>query len=217
MNVSLVAGRTAPADFAVYAATKWGMNGWSESLRLERQPDICVIVIEPGAVATELTEHITHLDSKRAAQEATANTHIAPKDIAEVIAFAVGRPHHVALNGILVRPTAPGALTSNCPRDLYPESVDLFLTGRGSSNLLGSSRFHSDQRVVVVVATLPSREVLYALSSGNKNPASTTSSTMSPRTFGSGCRCWQVRRAPSHQDVSQAGWDGWRPVRWQRS
>ena len=106
VNVSSVAGRTAPADFAVYAATKWGMNGWSESLRLELQPDIRVIVIEPGAVATELTEHITHLDSKRAAQEATAHTHIAPKDIAEVIAFAVGRPHHVALNEILVRPTA---------------------------------------------------------------------------------------------------------------
>jgi NADP-dependent 3-hydroxy acid dehydrogenase YdfG len=81
-----VAGRIAPADFAVYAATKWGMNGWSESLRLELQPDVRVIVIEPGAVATELTEHITHAESKRAAQEATANTHIAPTDIAEVIA-----------------------------------------------------------------------------------------------------------------------------------
>ena len=79
VNVSSVASRTAPADFAVYAATKWGMNGWSESLRLELQPDIRVIVIEPGAVATELTSHITHADSKRAAQEATANTHIAPK------------------------------------------------------------------------------------------------------------------------------------------
>jgi NADP-dependent 3-hydroxy acid dehydrogenase YdfG len=106
VNVSSVAGRTAPADFAVYAATEWGMNGWSESLRLELQPDIRLIVIEPGAVATELTTHITHAASKRAAQEATANTHIAPTDIAEVIAFAVSRPPHVALNEILVRPTA---------------------------------------------------------------------------------------------------------------
>ena len=31
------------------------MNGWSESLRQELQPDVRVIVIEPGAVATELT------------------------------------------------------------------------------------------------------------------------------------------------------------------
>jgi NADP-dependent 3-hydroxy acid dehydrogenase YdfG len=106
VNISSVAGRTAPAGFAVYAATKWGMNGWSESLRLELQPDIRVIVVEPGAVATELTDHITHAESKRAAQEATTATHIKPEDIAEVIAFAVGRPQRVALSEILVRPTA---------------------------------------------------------------------------------------------------------------
>ena len=106
VNISSVAGRVAPAGFAAYAATKWGINGWSESLRLELQPDIRVIVIEPGAVATELTSHITHADSKRAAQEATAKTHIAPTDIADVIAFAVSRPQRVTLNEILVRPTA---------------------------------------------------------------------------------------------------------------
>ena len=41
----------------------------------------------------------------KATEEATANTHVAT-DIAEVIAFAVSRPQHVALNEILVRPTA---------------------------------------------------------------------------------------------------------------
>jgi NADP-dependent 3-hydroxy acid dehydrogenase YdfG len=106
VNISSVAGRTAPAGFAVYAATKWGMNGWSESLRLELQPDVRVILIEPGAVATELTDHISHPDSRRAAQEATRATHIEPEDIAEVIAFAVSRPRRVALSEILVRPTA---------------------------------------------------------------------------------------------------------------
>ena len=60
VNLSSVAGRTARPGNAVYAATKWGMNGWSESLRQQLQPDVRVIVIEPGAVATELTDHITH-------------------------------------------------------------------------------------------------------------------------------------------------------------
>ena len=60
INLSSVAGRTARPGNAVYAATKWGMNGWSESLRQQLQPDVRVIVIEPGAVATELTDHITH-------------------------------------------------------------------------------------------------------------------------------------------------------------
>ncbi len=40
VNVSSVAGRVAPAGFAAYAATKWGINGWSEALRVELQPDV---------------------------------------------------------------------------------------------------------------------------------------------------------------------------------
>ena len=59
VNISSVAGRTARAVGAVYAATKWWLNGWSEALRQELQPSVRVTVIELGAVATELTEHIT--------------------------------------------------------------------------------------------------------------------------------------------------------------
>jgi NADP-dependent 3-hydroxy acid dehydrogenase YdfG len=105
INLSSVAGRTARPGNAVYAATKWGMNGWSESLRQQLQPDVRVIVIEPGAVATELTDHITHADTKAAAEQMYGQTSIAAQDIAEIIAFAVSRPRGVSLNEILVRPT----------------------------------------------------------------------------------------------------------------
>jgi NADP-dependent 3-hydroxy acid dehydrogenase YdfG len=105
VNLSSVAGRTARAGNAVYAATKWGMNGWSESLRLQLQPDVRVIVIEPGAVATELTDHITHPETKAAAEQMYAATSISAQDVAEIIAFAVSRPRGVSLNEILVRPT----------------------------------------------------------------------------------------------------------------
>ena len=105
VNVSSVAGRTARPGNAVYAATKWGMNGWSESLRQQVQPGVRVIVIEPGAVATELTDHITHGETKSAVEQMYQATSIAPQDIAEMIAFAVSRPRRVSLNEILVRPT----------------------------------------------------------------------------------------------------------------
>jgi NADP-dependent 3-hydroxy acid dehydrogenase YdfG len=104
VNISSVAGRVAPAGFAAYAATKWGINGWSDALRVELQPDIRVIVIEPGAIATELSDHITHADSKRAAKD-SLDMAIPPHDIADVIAFALSRPQRVTLNEILVRPT----------------------------------------------------------------------------------------------------------------
>jgi NADP-dependent 3-hydroxy acid dehydrogenase YdfG len=105
VNLSSVAGRFARAGNAVYAATKWGMNGWSESLRQELQPDIRVMLIEPGAVATELTDHITHADTKQRTEKMYEEMSITAEDIAEVIAFSVSRPRRMTLNEILIRPT----------------------------------------------------------------------------------------------------------------
>ena len=70
VNISSVAGRTARAGNGVYAATKWGLNGWSESLRQELLPDVRVTLIEPGVVATELPNHITHDETRQGVQRA---------------------------------------------------------------------------------------------------------------------------------------------------
>jgi NADP-dependent 3-hydroxy acid dehydrogenase YdfG len=106
INISSVAGRAAHAGGAVYHATKWGLNGWSEALRQELQPDVRVIVIEPGAVATELVDHITHGETKQGVEQFYEATAISADDIAEIIAFAISRPRSVSLNEILARPTA---------------------------------------------------------------------------------------------------------------
>jgi NADP-dependent 3-hydroxy acid dehydrogenase YdfG len=106
VNISSVAGRTAKPGSSVYNATKWGMNGWSEALRQELLPDVRVVIIEPGAVATELTDHITDTGVKQATEQFYDEVAITSEDVAEVIAFAVGRPRRVALNEILIRPTA---------------------------------------------------------------------------------------------------------------
>jgi NADP-dependent 3-hydroxy acid dehydrogenase YdfG len=106
VNLSSVAGRTARPGSSVYNATKWGLNGWSEALRQELQPDVRVMIIEPGAVATELTDHITHPDAKRAAEQLYDEVAITSEDVAEVIAFAISRPRRMTLNEILIRPTA---------------------------------------------------------------------------------------------------------------
>jgi NADP-dependent 3-hydroxy acid dehydrogenase YdfG len=104
VNISSVAGRTARAGNGVYAATKWGLNGWSESLRQELLPDVRVTLIEPGAVATELPTHITHEATRQGAEQLYSQVTVTAEDIAEVIAFAVNRPKHLAINEILLRP-----------------------------------------------------------------------------------------------------------------
>ncbi|HLW94488.1 MAG TPA: SDR family oxidoreductase [Solirubrobacteraceae bacterium] len=106
INVSSVAARIARPGNAVYAATKWGLGGFTEALRQELHPDIRVSLIEPGAVATELAEHITHAETKQMVKESGREIAIAAEEIAEIIAFVISRPASVTLNDILVRPSA---------------------------------------------------------------------------------------------------------------
>ena len=104
VNISSVAGRTARAGNGVYAATKWGLNGWSESLRKELRPDVRVTVIEPGAVATELPTHITHAETRQDTEQLYSQIEVTAEDVAEVIAFALSRPRRLAIHELLLRP-----------------------------------------------------------------------------------------------------------------
>lgn len=106
VNVSSVAGRTARPGNGVYAATKWGMNGWSESLRQELLPDVRVTLIEPGVVATELPSHITHAETRKGVQQLYDKAEVTAEDIAEVISFVLARPRRLVINEILLRPAA---------------------------------------------------------------------------------------------------------------
>ena len=104
INISSVAGRTARSGNGVYAATKWGINGWSESLRQELLPDVRVTLVEPGVVATELPNHITHPDTKQGVQQLYDKAEVTAEDVAEIIAFILSRPRRLAINEILLRP-----------------------------------------------------------------------------------------------------------------
>lgn len=104
VNISSVAGRTARAGNGVYAATKWGINGWSESLRQELLPDVRVTLIELGIVDTELHQHITHEQTRDSVQKGYDVATVKPEGIAEVIAFVLSRPRHLAIHEVLLRP-----------------------------------------------------------------------------------------------------------------
>lgn len=106
VNISSVAGRFARAGAGVYNLTKFGVGAFSESLRQEiTRRHVRVSLVEPGAVATELTEHLRpEIREQSAALFADTEPLQAP-DIAETIAFIVTRPRHMAINEVLVRPT----------------------------------------------------------------------------------------------------------------
>jgi len=107
VNISSVAGRKGIPNSGAYNATKWGINGWSDALRQELLgKGVRVIVIEPGAVATELPDHISDEDSKKRIEDMGESFDILEaEDIASVIEYAVSVPERVSLSEILIRPT----------------------------------------------------------------------------------------------------------------
>ncbi|MFC9561589.1 SDR family oxidoreductase [Agromyces sp. NPDC056965] len=107
VQVSSTAARSASLGSGVYAATKFGISAFSESLRQEvTNRGVRVIVIQPGFVDTELTSHITDPRMQAAAAEISSSMRtLRADDIAEAIVYALGQPDHVSINEILVRPT----------------------------------------------------------------------------------------------------------------
>jgi NADP-dependent 3-hydroxy acid dehydrogenase YdfG len=108
VNVSSVAGRTAALGSGVYNMTKWGVVGFSESLRQEgAHIGVRVTCVEPGFVETELQGHNTNpmvIERLEQVREAAGEV-LQADDIARAIVFAIGQPKHASINEILVRPS----------------------------------------------------------------------------------------------------------------
>lgn len=107
VQISSTSGRIASAMGGVYAATKFGVNAFTESLRQEvTERGVRVVTIEPGMVDTELADHIGD-DAIRAMAKQMAGSMrtLSAEDVAAAVLYAVGQPDHVAVNEILLRPT----------------------------------------------------------------------------------------------------------------
>jgi clavulanate-9-aldehyde reductase len=107
VQVSSIAGRVVGKGAAVYCASKFAVNAFSEGLRHEvTERGVRVVVIEPGTVATELREHITHEPTKAAIEARVAKIRqLNAADVASAIRHALTAPDHVAINEVLIRPT----------------------------------------------------------------------------------------------------------------
>jgi NADP-dependent 3-hydroxy acid dehydrogenase YdfG len=110
VNISSVAGRVARNGSGVYNLTKHGVGAFSESLRQEvTERHVRVSVVEPGAVATELSGHNRPEILETIEQRFGHIERLHADDIADAIGYIVTRPRHVAINELLVRPTEQAA------------------------------------------------------------------------------------------------------------
>ena len=106
VNVSSVAGRVARSGLGVYNMTKFGVVAFGESLRQEiTARHVRVSTVEPGVVATELTDHVRPEIREGATKRFREIEQLESADVADAIAYIVTRPRHVSINELLVRPT----------------------------------------------------------------------------------------------------------------
>ncbi|WP_227025740.1 SDR family oxidoreductase [Streptomyces fodineus] len=103
VNVSSVGGRVVRRNNGVYSATKHAVGAFSEALRQEvTGRGIRVGLIEPGMTMTEMAAG----PGAAAARGLPQNAWLDAEDIARAITFMITQPPHVAVNEIMVRPTA---------------------------------------------------------------------------------------------------------------
>ncbi|MRU16373.1 SDR family oxidoreductase [Roseovarius sp. A21] len=106
INVSSVYGHITVASGAVYCATKHAVRSLSEGLRQEvKDYNVRVTVISPGAVDTELTQHITEPELGDNVREFVSQIAVPANTMADMVSFAVSQPENVDVNEILFRPT----------------------------------------------------------------------------------------------------------------
>ncbi|MBX4941751.1 SDR family oxidoreductase [Rhizobium binae] len=107
VNTSSIAGRKVFPGLAVYCATKHAVTAISEGMRLElsKKHNIRVTCIQPGAVESELFEHISD-GNYRGQMEALKEQmqFLKAEDIAETVLFALQAPARMDIAELFVMP-----------------------------------------------------------------------------------------------------------------
>ncbi len=96
INISSLAGKNPLPGGAIYAASKWGLNGLSYSVAEElRAHNVRVSVVSPGSVNTGFSAHDGHDLSRMPT----------PAEVAHVIAMLVTQRPQSFVSEVILRPT----------------------------------------------------------------------------------------------------------------
>lgn len=117
INLSSIAGRKLFKGLGVYSGTKNFVAAFSDIMRMEigKKHNIRVTSIQPGAVDTELFEHISDKVYKEAMESLREQmTFLSPEDIAQSVIYVLEAPDHVGVSELLFcRSTRSGRSLSN--------------------------------------------------------------------------------------------------------
>lgn len=108
INLASVAGHVVFPGSAVYCGTKYAVRAITEGLRQEEAivgSNIRTTILSPGAVSTELTDHISDKDMKQDIDELYKNA-IKPDAIARAINYAINEPEESSVNEFIIRPSS---------------------------------------------------------------------------------------------------------------
>lgn len=107
INVSSVYGHVIAPGAGVYCGTKFAVRAISEGLRQEVKPyNLRTTIISPGAVATELLDHISEKDVAEETRKVVDEIAVPADTFARMVSFAISQPDDVDVSEILFRPTA---------------------------------------------------------------------------------------------------------------
>ena len=98
LNVSSTSGLKGKPLQAVYAASKWGLQGFIDALKVELLPTkIRIATIYPGGMQTKLF-------AKAGIKKDTTGW-LEPQDVAEVVIFILERPNSMLLEQVVINKT----------------------------------------------------------------------------------------------------------------
>lgn len=102
VNILSIAAKTGFPGWSAYCMSKFGLEGFSQSLREELRPrGVRVMNIYPGATATDIWND--------AEGDWPRDKMMSPEEVAEAVSFALSQPANVAVENLTIT-TASGAL-----------------------------------------------------------------------------------------------------------
>jgi serine 3-dehydrogenase len=111
LNIGSIAGRQPYEGGSVYCGVKAAELSITKSMRLELVGSgIRVGTVDPGLVHTEFAYTRHKGDTTKALKTYEGMTPLTADDIAEALVWAAGRPPHVCIDEILIKPTDQAAV-----------------------------------------------------------------------------------------------------------